>query len=72
MAVRYGTVRKYGTVRIYFGQKVQYASTVRNIHSSTAGTVRGYAIEMCVSNVSTYRTKMAIFRVSKCQCHQKY
>ena len=50
MAVRYGTVRKYGTIRIYFRQKVQYARTVRNIRTNT-GTVRWYAIEMCVPNV---------------------
>ena len=48
-----GTVRKYSTVRIYFGQKVRYASTVRNIRSST-GTIRNvrwYAVEMSVPNV---------------------
>ena len=50
-----GTVSKYGMVRIYFGQKVRYASTVRNSRSST-GTVRWYAIEMCLCVYQTHLT----------------
>ena len=71
MAVLYVTVRNHGTVRINFMQKVWYACSVRNACSST-GAVRWYAIEMCVPNVVTYRTKMAIFRVSKHRIYHKY